>query len=97
MYVWLKDKLHWLWFYCLAKPWVNMTGCIWDRHRWRVLNVTNGTVSVWCSWCRAEREPTQAELEANPCYWYTPEQHAAQRAREEAIYEFLRKEGYTID
>lgn len=94
---WIGDKLHWLWFYGVLMPWATVTGCMWGRHRWFVLPITDGTTRVHCLWCRSDREPTQEELEANSSYWFTAEQHAAQQAKEEAMYQSLRELGFKVD
>lgn len=91
------DRIGTVWFYGVTNPWMWLTGCMWKRHRWFVVNITDGNVRVWCQWCRVKREATQQELEANSAFHYTKEQHEAQRAKEEAIYDSLREHGYKVD
>jgi hypothetical protein len=54
-----------------------MTTCLWGRHRWWLLQITDGSTSVWCHNCRATREPTEEEkAQHSHAKWSKEEQEA---------------------
>jgi hypothetical protein len=58
------------------------------------MNITDGSVSVWCKFCRKKREPTAKELAAHPHAKFTSEQQAKVDAKVEAMYQWLEENGH---
>jgi hypothetical protein len=63
-------------------------------HQYWIINVTDGSVSVWCGFCRKKREPTTKELASHPHANFTEEQQAEVNAKVEAMYQWLEENGH---
>ncbi len=50
--------------------------CSFDRHRFTIMYVTDGSIAIWCLWCSAEREPTTEEEAGHPNLHLNPKQLA---------------------
>lgn len=88
---WISTIRFWWFLY----PWHRLFMCPFGRHKQLVMHITDGRTTVMdCTFCDAEREPTQEEIDAHPNLRYTPEQLAERDARIEKAMQWLRDNGH---